>query len=154
MVLESPPTTSALLSLSRSIKRPRFPLLSSYSSPLPHSSGSLSPSPSRRPRWCSPASTTPTPLLCSRTPIVETLPARSSTTARHREVRRRTVGARLSFNGAPPVPTRGSSFAVRPRVREAHPRSTPATVPMPFAVICSPKVEDNPLIYFLSHVLN
>jgi hypothetical protein len=84
-----------------------------------------------------------TPSLCSRTPAVETLPARSSTTARHREVRRRTVGVRLSFNGAPPVPTRCLSFAVHPRVREARPRSTPATVPTSFVVIRSPKVEEN-----------
>jgi hypothetical protein len=67
-----------------------------------------------------------------------------SLAVRPREVRRRTVRARLSFNGAPPVPTRCPSFAVRPGVREAHPRSTPATVPTPFAVIRSPKVEDNP----------
>jgi hypothetical protein len=67
-----------------------------------------------------------------------------SLAVRRREVRRRTVRARLSFNGAPPVPTRCPSFAVSPGVREARSRSTPTTVPTPFAVVRSPKVEENP----------
>ena len=57
----------------------------------------------------------------------------------------------------PGIPARArSSTSVRPGVREARPRSTPATVPTPFAVIRSPKVEENQnhLNSFLKSCLN
>jgi hypothetical protein len=47
------------------------------------------------------------------------------------------------------MPTRCPSFAVRPGVREARSRSTQTTMPTLFAVISSPKVEDNPEIFII-----
>lgn len=178
---ESPPTTSALLSLSRSIKGRDFPS-SLPTRALSLTPRALSPSPSRhRPGACprSTLSTTPTPPLSSRAPAVK--PLLTPCPARRREARRHPP-----ITGAPSVPVRvRRSPSVRaspskhiagvmPFVVDAiaqhqldHPRSTPSLVravfARPWSCLVSPrpnpsmhhKVEDKPNIFKLqNHVLN
>jgi hypothetical protein len=83
-------------------------------------------------------------------PVVE--PLLAVCPARRREARCLTVCIR----GASPkfAPHRPNASPELRRSPSTRPRSTPATVPTPFAIVRSHKVEDNTIIYFLNHVLN
>jgi hypothetical protein len=86
-------------------------------------------------------------------PVVEPLLALCP--ARHREARCLTVRIRTSSPESV-EPRRSSCSPSAFPAGASSPTQHPVTVPTLFAVVRSPKVEDNPnpLMYFLNHVLN